>query len=512
MDGHENKRTEPKPVTEFRLPDGTGDVLATRIREIHERVAQATERRAPEALAAIAVHFDRGGRSEKAFEYALLVADRARATCAHQQAFDFLRIAERNTSSPEQLAEVRVRMAQAAEGAGRYTEAEGLCAWAIEWFSTKGDRARALSLRRMGTRLRGLLGEPASRVLGDCLALDDEARELGVDSEHVALLVMISQAYGKMGEREAAERIARECVRIAEGLGDGALLADALNRLAITQEGERPMASAELYRRALAIYGSLGDRRGEARCHNNLGILHTRQGDWVRAREEFNGSISITRAMGMTDLWGLAALNLGVVHLRDGEHDSARDLFGEAFAVFATVKHGERQLYALYNLAHLDREQGQEQAAAELYDVAALMAERYGQSDVEIGARAGAGLALLAQRDIDGAYASLRGAEERMRPRRDWFQGRELVEALAVRLAAADGRSAAARERLDAALALAEPADPHGATWLVADCAIALLAHDPAYTRQLLAKALDRATTLGFTMLRRRCAAVLGVI
>src|SRR5215216_2689359 len=198
----ENRGVDWRPLTDLRLPADVSDLLARRLRLVHDRVARAAEGRSPRAAAELAVHFDRSGNSEKAYEYALSAAKRASELYAPTQATEFLRLAERNASTPAQLAEVRVRMAEVAEAAGRHEEAERLCTLALTWYesasqSALGDRRRAITLRRMRERLRGALGQPFRTTLGACLMLDEEAKALGLDGEHVELLLMISRTYSR---------------------------------------------------------------------------------------------------------------------------------------------------------------------------------------------------------------------------------------------------------------------------------------------------------------------------
>lgn len=496
--------------THLLLAEVLRDAANTRrLKKIHERVARALERRTPDAVAEIATHFDRGADAENAYRYALAAADAARKVYAHEECADFLGIAERNAAGPAELAAVRARLADVAEAVGRYDEAEELCDLAIEWYTGQGDARTALSLRRMRERLRGMLGQPARKTLDACLALEEEAKALGVTSERVALLMMISQAYSRLGERETAERIAWECERMAQGLGDMQLLAEALTRLGITIEHDHPAQATEIYQRALAIYEAAGDPRGQAKCHNNLGIVYTRRAEWEPAQRELTTAIALGRSAGAPDLWGVFALNLGVVYLKLGEYDRARDLFGEALALFAAVKNSERQLYALYNLAYLDRERGAQESAAELYQVASSLAQRIGQHDIEIGAMAGAGLAMLTQGKFDAAGTAYRVAEERMKSRTDWFQGRELMEALRVRMAVRDGRAADAAQGFSRARDLAESSDFYSAAWLTVECAELLGEFDAAFARECVTRYAERVKGLGYGEMTRRFEALL---
>jgi hypothetical protein len=138
-----------------------GSVAPDRLRQTHERVASALERRPESRAAEIALHFDRARLSPPAYRYALVAAADAQRVYAHVAATEFLHMAARNATSPGELAEVRVRLATLAEAVGRYDEAEELCDLAIEWFDGQGDNTRALTLRRMRERARKELGQPA---------------------------------------------------------------------------------------------------------------------------------------------------------------------------------------------------------------------------------------------------------------------------------------------------------------------------------------------------------------
>ncbi len=481
----------------------TESVNSRRLRRMHEQVAQAMERLTPDAIAEIGSHYDRAAVSDKAHEYAMLAAERARLVYAHQESADFLRIAERNATSAAQLAEVRVRRAEVAESVGRYEEAEEMCDLAIEWFAGQGEGRRALALRRMRERVRALLGQPNTKTLEHCLALDAEAVAHDFNDERVSLLTMISQTYGRLGDRVEAERVAVECVRIAQQLGDPLRLAESLNRLGITLAQEEPNRAIEHYERALAVFERAGDLVGQARCRNNIGIVYSSLGKWQRATDELTTSMALARSAGTPEHVGTAGINLGVAHLKCGDFERARELFGEALAIFAAQKSTERQLYALYNLAHLDRERGEYASARELYNVVLGIARGIGQSDVELGALAGEGLVLLRMGLIEDARVSLNDVEARMQARPDWFQGRELAEALRVRLASLDSMTGAV-SMFYRALALAETSDFYGAAWLIAECADILNAHDRALLRSSVNRFAPQVESQGYHGMSRR--------
>ncbi len=233
--------------------------------QMHLRLAQALERRSPERAGEIALHFDAAGVDADAYRMSRAAASAAGRVYAHGAAWSYLEVAARNATTPAELAEIRVALAQVAETRGRHDEVEELCDLAIEWFDGQADERRALTLRRIRERARMELGQPARVTLDALVALDATAQRLGFDRERLALLMMASQTHGRLGDEATAERIASECVAMAEQLGDRALMADALNRLGNTLVAESPARARAAYSRALELYEAVGDVRGLAR-------------------------------------------------------------------------------------------------------------------------------------------------------------------------------------------------------------------------------------------------------
>ncbi len=475
-----------------------------RLAPLHERVGQALEKRPTRVAREIAFHFDRAHSMAAAFRYGQLAANDAERVYANAAAVGYLELAARNATTPGELADVRVALAYLAEAGGRYDEVEELCDLAIEWFDTQGDRRRALTLRRMRERARMEQGQPARITLDSLKALDDEARTLGFDRERVTILTMASQTHGRLGDQRTAERIASECVEMAERIGDRPLLAESLNRHCVSMLQATPARAREIAIRALHLYEGAGDVRGQARCYINLGVATQLEGKIPEAIRAMTMAVSVCRAAGMPDLWGMAALNFGVLSQKSGDYDKAREQFGEAIELFASVKNSQMQLAALYNMAHVERELGAWDSAIDLYEATLPLAQRVGQSDIEIGSIAGIGICFLELGRVEDARERLAEVEERLVARPDWFQGRELIEALAVRLAVLDGRVDEARARIDTALTLAEPTEVYAAAWLTAVCADAIGDIDPGWLRSSISRYAEEVGKLGYAEMARR--------
>jgi len=450
------------------------------------------------------VHYDAAGEPAEAYRAAQIAAAAADRVYALGAAGLYLQIAARNATTPAELAEIRVSLAHVAETGGRFDEVEELCDLAIEWFEGQADERRALTIRRMRERARIELGQPARVSLEALMALGAEAKRLGFDRERVSILLATSQTHGRLGDQRTAERIASEGVEMAEKIGEPSLLADALIRLGTATLSEAPGRAYTIYLRALALFESIGDTRGQARSYGNLGVAAQFESRLDEAFQAYGRSIAVARSGGMPDLWGLAALNLGVLSQKCGEYDRARELFAEALALFAAVKHSEYQLGALFNMAHVERELGLWDSAAELYEATIPLAQRIGQADIEIGAIAGAGLCALELGRSDTARIAARDLTARISSRPDWFQGREIAEALFVRMLVIDGRPVEAFARFTSAVALAESSDVYNAAWLTLVCAEALVEFDRDGVRSSILRYGDRVRKLGYGEMTRR--------
>ena len=477
-----------------------------RIRRYHERVARALQVRSPEAVALIARHYDDGGCPEPAYRFSMLAGQRAVAAHALEEARTHFETAHRQASTEHQLAKSRWELAKVAEMAGSYDEAQEGCDLILSTYAAGAAEAGLfLPARILRERLRMLRGGPPSRTLEAGHELLAEAQQSGSAADAVAIRIMISQAHSKLGDQAAAERVSREMVTHAETCSDDRALADALMRLG-TVTLHRPNEAVSLYRRASELYVKIGDRAAQLRASVNLGVAHNIGENLPAAEAAYCAAHVLGREMRTPDLTAVASLNLGVLHIKTGRWNPARERLDEALRLSQASSNQQHRLASLYNLAHLARERGDAAACVELYEAVISLARAMGQRDVHAGALSGVGLAMLQLRSIAAAQAQLAAATELVAERSEWwFQGRELFEALRIRLALTKSRSTDAIE-VSGALLFVEKHDGYGAAWLAAECAEALANGRGTCTADL-ARFAERASALGYAPLLNRFAA-----
>jgi diguanylate cyclase (GGDEF)-like protein/putative nucleotidyltransferase with HDIG domain len=477
--------------------------------DLHRRIARALELRTPTAVADIARHYHVAGDDRDAYRYAMLAADRAASVHAHDEAAACLVVAQRHAPSADDLAAARVRHARVAESAGRFDQAEELCDLALDHLALQRDAVQAIAVRRIRERLRARRGQSARRTLEACLSLLVEAEAEHADEETVALHVMVSEAHGALGDTDAAERSARRAVRLSAARGDRRGHAEALLRLGASLPISRCEETLDRYREALALFIRLGDKHGQTRAWLATGDVHGETGRLAAARETLEVALDTARQAHAPDLAASATLGLGTPHYTAGAFGNARDRLEESLRLFTSVRDDVKRVSVLLASAHVARDDGRLADALAAYDAAAARAVELDDEVAEAAAHAGAGLALLDRGDAPGAEMRLRQAEEVLAVGTvaPWFVNRELIDALAIRLAASAGHAGLATECFERAVALAEPNDSFAAVRLVAECAAALAAVGVQSVAGVIERARYTAIASGFDHLARRLVA-----
>jgi diguanylate cyclase (GGDEF)-like protein/putative nucleotidyltransferase with HDIG domain len=455
-----------------------GSVSPARQRVTHQRIGDLLAVRTPQAVDQIASHYARSGNAAQAYTWCRSAAARAISLYALDEATDLLKLAVVHASTDHERVAAFDELARAAELMGRWAEVERWCQAMLAVPMLAAEPARTLPVRQRRLQARVRLGQSARETESECRALLELADRIGTPSDVVHTRSLLAQALVRTGEIEAAVQIAEESLRLAEESGDSALLAEALYRLANTLPSSRARESLELLRRLMARARSRGDRAMEARALLSLGIARSRTGDDTGSAEAFRAALTMARDARALDIAASASLNLGIMELRRGNFSVAYEACKDALLLYTTLRNNTSRLAALYNLANLERDRGDMAAAGALYAETADLAEQVGALEIGIGARAGVGIAALRLHDRTTAAGALDAAVALLGDRQDWwFQGREMLESLVIRLAALKGDRRGARARLLEAVRELEATDEYAAAWLVAD-SVAELAMD----------------------------------
>ncbi|HEX7182281.1 MAG TPA: CHAT domain-containing protein [Thermoanaerobaculia bacterium] len=239
-----------------------------------------------------------------------------------------------------------------------------------------------------------------------------------------------AQSLKKKEEAEEAMRRRMQALATWRELGEGALEAEALERIARQHNDQRePEQAVVWYREAAAAFARLGDHRGEAKARTDLGANLLNLGETEEAAEQYAFALPLARREADRLTEAQVLHGLGQARQNQGELQEALDHSRKALALFPP--NDPLRPYALHQLGVL--------YARYLHD------ERRG-SDL-----------LLQARDA-------------------WGPGLETRKARTLsqlgRLAFEQGRLDEAREHFEAALALRRESDPCASAAVLARLAL----------------------------------------
>ena len=447
-------------------------VSPARQRLAHRRIADLLATRTPQAVDTVASHYALSGDAAQAYTWCRSAAARAVTLYALDEATDFLKRALAHAATEEQRVAAYDELAHAAELAGRWADVERWCDAMLASPALKDEFSRAVPAQQRRLLARVRLGLGAHETEVECREMLAVAERLGTSADVVSIRSLLVQALTRMGQTDDAIRIAEQSVQLAESSGNEALAGEATLRLAVTLNNVRPAAAVDLLLRLVAGARSRHDRLLEARALLSLGVARTRTRDERSGSEAFRAALTVARETHALDVAANASMNLGVSDLRRGDFVAAHEACQDALRLYTTLRSNTNRLVALYNLGNLERERGDAEAALAIYQETVTLAEQLGATDIAIGAHAGVGIAALRLHRLPVARAALADAERTLGSRIDWwFQGRELLESLEVRMAAIDGDMTGARRRFHSAVARLEMLEVYPAAWMVADCA-----------------------------------------
>jgi diguanylate cyclase (GGDEF)-like protein len=175
--------------------------------------------------------------------------------------------------------------------------------------------------------------------------------------ERIEALNVLSEAlYERDAVRGAA--LAHEAIRLARATQSPVGEAQGLYCLGrnLYAQGDYP-AVFETQNDALAIFGRFGDRTGEARCQNLLGITHRQLADYGQALTCYDEALRHFRDAGDL-LWQARVMaNIGNIEITLGNFDTALELFEQTLRMRREIKDAEGAGFDLNNagFAHIQK-------------------------------------------------------------------------------------------------------------------------------------------------------------
>lgn len=439
---------------------------------IHEIAARLLELRAPSSIAAIAAHYHAAGNDSEAYRYALAAADRAVAMSAHDLAIDALHVAQRHAPSSRDLAHLRVRMAETLALAGRYDDAETLCDLALEWLHDEVDSPARLRARRIREEVRVRHGASARRALERLQgALAESERAAGSTPERAEMLLAVSGLSVLLADWETGVTSARRALELTGERGEPTVVAEAMRLLGAARYPSSPPEGFAFLRDAVTRALRGGDRLTEARARLSLGEAFFHAGELTQASDALAGALEQAREAHSAPVAAAASRSLGELRARQGELHEAIQWLGDADRLFTALRDEPQRLRTQLARAHVARNEGDRATAHALYDAASERARELDVAWIELTALAGAALNNGGP-TADSTRGRWRRANEILASARPdwWYPGREMLDALAVRIALGAGHESVAIDLFTNAERTLDSVDPFASAWLFSEC------------------------------------------
>jgi predicted ATPase/DNA-binding CsgD family transcriptional regulator len=208
------------------------------------------------------------------------------------------------------------------------------------------------------------------------------------------------------GDHLAAVALFDEALALNHALGDRLGEAKVVNSLGMVAWERAEFAKAwELWSAGLAGFRQLDDARGTAVALNNLGLVAREQGRVPAARRLFEESLTIYRSLGDDQGCASDLANLGQSCFEVDDYEEARRLYDESLAIRSRIdhRHGISTTLALQGL--LESRLGNHEAAIRLLTQSEEVARAIGDRQRQAYAICGRG-------EVEGSLGQLSRANE----------------------------------------------------------------------------------------------------
>jgi eukaryotic-like serine/threonine-protein kinase len=203
--------------------------------------------------------------------------------------------------------------------------------------------------------------DPLNRALTLSVQLDNQEQK-------AATLHAMAVAYRMLNKPEDGLRNDQEALAIWRSIGQKRGIASSLNEIARTQAllGRTKEARAN-FEEALEIRREIGDKRGLGDTFIDLGNFYDDRGDHDQALKMYKESLQIERDIGSESLQAACLNNIGGVYFAKGEYEDARTYYQQALQLREKSNVPDDIVESVHNLAETSVKMGEYDQALSQY-------------------------------------------------------------------------------------------------------------------------------------------------
>jgi len=283
----------------------------------------------------------------------------------------------------DELAQALPNLAHVYDLAGLYQEAVALWQLASEHWqvATPTEPKAVITLRAHlaleQARARAVIGHYAQAITCAELALA-QAQRVGNSSLQAAALHQLGVARYRQGDQAAALPLLEKAVTFAQTTDAARLTADCLLSLGEVQMYQGAAAGWASFKEALALYQTIGDRRGEGAALNSLGLFAHMQSNFSQGKEFFEQALQIHRALGDRHNEAVTLNCLGNFYSKQANYTESDHYLRQTLQLVRDIGYRVGEMQALSGLGVNQMLQKQATAARAYFEQALPIARQSG--------------------------------------------------------------------------------------------------------------------------------------
>lgn len=125
-----------------------------------------------------------------------------------------------------------------------------------------------------------------------------------------------------------------------------------------------------LYEQSLSIFRDIGDRQGEAKSLNNIGLIYQAQGEYDKSLAYLEQSLPIFQNFSDTESEGVPLNNIANIYKAKGDYPKALKYFEQSLLLLREINHKEGEGVTLDNIGQIYYAKSDYPAALQYYEQA----------------------------------------------------------------------------------------------------------------------------------------------